>query len=273
MRFRWTWIVASMLSLGLTLSTTFAQTSSSEDGKRKVKVKTSPAYPEIARHMNVTGKVKIEVIITPDGKVRSTRVVGGHPLLLQACHHDGLNRANFLLSGAPRDEEKVNKGLTDPTDILKRGESQASVDLLRTALIEVESTEVNGNDNFAKPLLAKRHQVDSGDSTVSDLQIFYLQKDPTSWLTKSSDLLYRTNQKIKDNFDDSTNSADRASNWSLGFATVGTLFAVVLGLFVAFYTAKSITQPLQHLITLAREIGASGDLNQNIDINGTHECA
>jgi len=74
-----------MLSLGLTLSTTFAQTSSSEDGKRKVKVKTSPAYPEIARHMNVTGKVKIEVIITPDGKVRSTRVVGGHPLLVQAC--------------------------------------------------------------------------------------------------------------------------------------------------------------------------------------------
>jgi TonB family protein len=74
-----------MLSLGLTLSTASAQLSSTEEGKRKVKVKTSPAYPEIARHMNVTGKVKIEVIITPDGKVRSTRVVGGHPLLVQAC--------------------------------------------------------------------------------------------------------------------------------------------------------------------------------------------
>jgi TonB family protein len=35
--------------------------------------------------MNVSGKVKIEVIITPDGKVRSTRVIGGHPLLVQAC--------------------------------------------------------------------------------------------------------------------------------------------------------------------------------------------
>ena len=35
--------------------------------------------------MSVAGKVKIEVVITPDGHVRSTRVVGGHPLLVQAC--------------------------------------------------------------------------------------------------------------------------------------------------------------------------------------------
>src|SRR5260370_20793574 len=35
--------------------------------------------------MNVTGKVKIEVIISPEGRVKSTRVVGGHPLLVQAC--------------------------------------------------------------------------------------------------------------------------------------------------------------------------------------------
>ena len=35
--------------------------------------------------MNVTGKVKIEVVITPEGRVKSTRVIGGHPLLVQAC--------------------------------------------------------------------------------------------------------------------------------------------------------------------------------------------
>src|SRR5260221_5295204 len=182
-----------------------------------------------------------------------------------------LNLDNFLLSGDPRDEEKVNKGVTDLTDILKRGESQASVDMLRTNLIQVESTEANWNDNFAKPLLAKRHQVDSGDSTVSDLQIFYLQKDPTSWLTKSNALLDQTSTEIKKNFADATKSAERASDWSIGFASVGTLFGGVLGLFVAFYTAKSITQPLQHLITVAREIGDSGDLNQNIDIHRTDE--
>jgi len=62
----------------------FAQ-SSSDEGKRKVKTKVAPAYPELAKRMSVTGRVKIEVIITPDGKVKSTRAVGGHPLLVQAC--------------------------------------------------------------------------------------------------------------------------------------------------------------------------------------------
>src|SRR5713101_6976557 len=62
-----------------------AQQSRSEEGKRKVKNKVAPTYPELARRMNVTGKVKIEVIITPDGRVKSTRAVGGHPLLVQAC--------------------------------------------------------------------------------------------------------------------------------------------------------------------------------------------
>src|SRR2546429_8287008 len=96
-----------------------------------------------------------------------------------------LNMNNFLLSGDPRDEDKVNKGLTDMADLIKRGEAQSTNDAVHTALIQVESTEASWADNFAKPLIAKRHQVDTGDATVSDLQIFYLQKDPSSWLAKS----------------------------------------------------------------------------------------
>jgi protein TonB len=62
-----------------------AQSSGAEEGKRKVKTKVAPAYPELAKRMNVVGKVKIEVIITPDGRVKSTRAMGGHPLLVQSC--------------------------------------------------------------------------------------------------------------------------------------------------------------------------------------------
>src|SRR6202048_140643 len=85
-----------------------------------------------------------------------------------------LNLNNFLLSGDPRDEEKVTRGLQDMTETMKRGETQASKEALHTALVQVEGTEMSWADNFAKPLLAKRHQVDSGDATVSDLQIFFL---------------------------------------------------------------------------------------------------
>ena len=85
MRSRWTRFAASSIALLILASTGFSQTSGSDEGKRKIKSKTSPVYPELARRMNVSGKVKIEVIITPDGHVRSTRVLGGHPLLVQVC--------------------------------------------------------------------------------------------------------------------------------------------------------------------------------------------
>ncbi len=182
-----------------------------------------------------------------------------------------LNLNNFLLSGDPRDEEKVTRGLQDLTEIMKRGGPQAGSDLLRVSLIQVEGTEASWADNFAKPLLAKRHQVDSGDATVSDLQIFYLQKDPASWLVKSSTVLDQSNVDITKSLDDSTKSAATASKVSIGLTTLGTLAAVLAGLIVAFYTAKSITEPLTHLITVAREIGDSGDLDQNIDIHRNDE--
>lgn len=81
------WIRKALVSVALSAfvgAFALAQ-SSSEEGKRKVKTKVAPAYPELAKRMNVTGRVKIEVIITPEGKVKSTRAVGGHPLLVQAC--------------------------------------------------------------------------------------------------------------------------------------------------------------------------------------------
>lgn len=85
-RSKWGRIALSLSGITILLgSAVFAQNGATEEGKRKVKTKVSPTYPELAKRMNVTGKVKIEVTITPDGRVKSTRVVGGHPLLVQAC--------------------------------------------------------------------------------------------------------------------------------------------------------------------------------------------
>ena len=43
----------------------------------------------------VSGKVKIEVVIAPDGRVKTTRVIGGHPLLVQTCQ-DALKEWKFV---------------------------------------------------------------------------------------------------------------------------------------------------------------------------------
>lgn len=89
--------------VGLSLGTyCFGQSGSTDETKRKVKSKVAPAYPELAKRMNVTGKVKIEVVITPDGRVKSTRVIGGHPLLVQACQ-DAVKEWKF----APAPEEST----------------------------------------------------------------------------------------------------------------------------------------------------------------------
>jgi TonB family protein len=97
MRFRWTRFAAPSIALLMLASTAFSQASGTDEGKRRVKSKTAPTYPELARRMNVSGKVKIEVIITPDGHVRSTRVLGGHPLLVQVCQ-DAVKEWKFFPS-------------------------------------------------------------------------------------------------------------------------------------------------------------------------------
>jgi TonB family protein len=62
-----------------------AQQSSVEESKRKIKYKTNPQFSEIARRMNLSGKVKVELVIAPDGHVKNTRAIGGHPILVQSC--------------------------------------------------------------------------------------------------------------------------------------------------------------------------------------------
>ncbi len=61
-----------------------AQDASSEM-VRRAKVKVAPVYPDLARKMNITGTVKIQVVVAPNGTVKDAKVVGGHPVLAGAA--------------------------------------------------------------------------------------------------------------------------------------------------------------------------------------------
>jgi len=52
---------------------------------RKVKSKVSPEYPDLARRMNITGVVRVQVTVAPNGTVKNAKLVGGHPLLANAA--------------------------------------------------------------------------------------------------------------------------------------------------------------------------------------------
>jgi len=62
-----------------------AQENSQDSAKRKVKTKAMPDYPPLAKQLNVAGKVKIEATISAEGRVMSTKVIGGSPLLVGAA--------------------------------------------------------------------------------------------------------------------------------------------------------------------------------------------
>jgi TonB family protein len=69
----------------LTLSIASAQQAVVEEGKRKIKTRNNPQYSEIAKRMGLTGKVRVEIVIAADGHVKSSRAIGGHPVLVQSC--------------------------------------------------------------------------------------------------------------------------------------------------------------------------------------------
>ncbi|MDE3169303.1 MAG: energy transducer TonB [Acidobacteriota bacterium] len=81
-----------------------AQDTTSDSARRKVRVKVTPEYPDLARQMNVTGKVKIEATIAADGHVLNTHVIGGSPLLVNAAM-DALKKWRF--EPAPKETSEV----------------------------------------------------------------------------------------------------------------------------------------------------------------------
>jgi TonB family protein len=43
-----------------------------------------PDYPEIAKKMHLNGTVRVEVVIGANGQIKETKVIGGHPLLVNS---------------------------------------------------------------------------------------------------------------------------------------------------------------------------------------------
>jgi TonB family protein len=62
-----------------------AKTEALIENTRHTKSRIQPAYPELARKMNLTGIVKVQVVVSPNGSVKDVRALGGHPVLVNAA--------------------------------------------------------------------------------------------------------------------------------------------------------------------------------------------
>src|SRR5215469_11954211 len=179
--------------------------------------------------------------------------------------------SNYLLSGDTREVDRMNEGLRTLNEKLEDGKNKANSDQVKSSLAKVQQLEQSWGKEFAQPLIEKRKDVDSGNATVAELQIYYLQKDASKWVKDFGDLLEAADAEIDKLVEERRKSDDSAANWTIGVSLLSTLLAVSLGIVIAYRTAKSITEPLTNLMNVARAIGNTGDLEHNIDLNRDDE--
>jgi methyl-accepting chemotaxis protein len=179
--------------------------------------------------------------------------------------------SNYLLSGDTREVDRMNDGLRVLNERLDDGMKKANSDSVKSSLAKVQQLEQAWGKEFAQPLIEKRKDVDSGNATVAELQIYYLQKDASSWVKNSTDALDVADGENHKTLEERRNSDDSAANWTVAISLIGTFIALFAGAIVAYRTAQSITQPLTNLMNVARAIGNTGDLEHNIDLNRDDE--
>jgi outer membrane biosynthesis protein TonB len=79
--------IAAVLLALLVISFFVSNSASAQEAaeaSRKVVTKTLPQYPGLARPLRIQGNVRADVLVAPNGKVKS-EVKGGHPLLVQSA--------------------------------------------------------------------------------------------------------------------------------------------------------------------------------------------
>jgi TonB family protein len=88
-------LILAVALVALTSNLASAQNSTvSSNSERKISSRVAPVYPELAKKMHIHGTVRVEAIVRPNGSVKSTRVLGGNPVLVDAAQ-DAVTKWKF----------------------------------------------------------------------------------------------------------------------------------------------------------------------------------
>jgi TonB family protein len=74
-----------------------------DHAERKILSKVMPAYPDLAKRLHVSGVVKVEVVVGANGAVKSTRALGGNPVLIESAT-DAVRKWKFQTASADTTE-------------------------------------------------------------------------------------------------------------------------------------------------------------------------
>ena len=79
-------LLLSLLMLSLLLSSVSlpAQLHDQNSSDRKVVTRIEPEYPDALKRLYIGGVVRLEILVAPNGTVKSTKLLGGSPILGQS---------------------------------------------------------------------------------------------------------------------------------------------------------------------------------------------
>ena len=185
---------------------------------------------------------------------------------------------NFLLNGDRREADALTRGQSEVERLINEikdntialGDSSRAKQLLD----QLADTERDWGRTFATPLMEKRRQVDTGSATVAELQIAYLQATPTPEQKSREDQPLVQLVGMMKTANSTAEDSDNSAATLITVVTLGGLLIVILlSASISWRVAKSITGPLAQLISVAGQIGNTGDLDQKVEINGEDEIA
>jgi methyl-accepting chemotaxis protein len=179
--------------------------------------------------------------------------------------------SNFLLTGAGTELDRLHEGNTRTYDLLREAQSKATDSTQRAGLNRIEAIERDWYSNFADRFVQEHRDVDNGTINANVLLEQYTKAEPMEQLKRSNEVINEVQSENRRQLEDRRQSDDKASLFTTLVGVIGSLLAMALGVIIALRTAHAITEPLEHLITVAREIGDKGDLSQEVDIEREDE--
>ena len=81
----WRWKQVGLAAILTALALSPASLRAQQEAKRKIKSQVEAVYPELARKYNLTGRVRLSVVVSKEGKVKSCKVLGGNAVLANSA--------------------------------------------------------------------------------------------------------------------------------------------------------------------------------------------
>lgn len=177
-----------------------------------------------------------------------------------------LSLQDYLLTGDQRQVVRMSQEGNALEERFRQGRARAQSDMLREAFARLELDQRKWTDQFAALLVAQRARVDAGDATASDLQVFYAQSDPDAWTASSMKIVTEANAAIGKAHEESQAFAERVLSIGTRVSSGVTLLAILLCAGIAYYTARSITRPLEDTVGVLKDIAeGEGDLTRRVN--------